>query len=481
MQTEILLSSIDPGTRERNDKKYGDLDSLKESLQSLGTIHPIVLSRSNGSFILVAGGRRLRALTELGIERLYHGSTLNPERPGFLFEDEVPEDVRKEAELDENLHRLDMDWIDQTLLIDKVHQLKSKKSLRWGTRHTAKLLGGTATHVKVAYANRIAARLREGDEELLNCKSFSEAVQYVVKREEDRALAELQRRVTPAPTKIAGFDLSSIFETTETETVKKDLPKAHSEDEVSISALPQQTVVPLSEMFRLGDCLSVMREYSDGFFHHVITDIPYGIDMDNLDEKQVASVKDTHDVDQNVGMMRPFLEQAFRLVRPGGFCVFFYDLDHHEKLQAWARNIGWKVQRWPCIAHKTSRCRNQAAQFNTTKDYEVFMLLRRDATSVLRSPVIHSVKDYDFAAERELYNNPFAKPFALWKDIYDMVSIPGQKILDPYCGECSSSRAAANCGLVPYGIEISETHLNRGLNHMRAVYALIHSSNVQFT
>ena len=35
-------------------------------------------------------------------------------------------------------------------------------------------------------------------------------------------------------------------------------------------------------MLQLGDCITLMKELPDASFHHVVTDIPYGIDMANL-------------------------------------------------------------------------------------------------------------------------------------------------------------------------------------------------------
>jgi hypothetical protein len=60
--------------------------------------------------------------------------------------------------------------------------------------------------------------------------------------------------------------------------------------------------------------VTVVREWPDASFDHAVSDIPYGIDMDNLDN--VDDVKDEHDVSQqNVELMRPFLEETFRLVK----------------------------------------------------------------------------------------------------------------------------------------------------------------------
>jgi hypothetical protein len=67
------------------------------------------------------------------------------------------------------------------------------------------------------------------------------------------------------------------------------------------------------------------------------------------------------------------------------------------------------------------------------------MYLRRDEKTVFRKPCTSSWQMYDFAAERKLYNNPFAKPFALWKDIYDSIAFTGQSVIDLTVGEMSSA------------------------------------------
>lgn len=493
----ISIPSIQRAVRIRSREKYGDIKSIACSISDIGLIEPIVLSKeADGSYKLVAGDRRITALEHLGFTELFHGTTLDPQRPGFIFADEVPEDKRIEAELDENLHRLQMDWIDETLAIDKIHKLKQKTNVKWGVRQTAAVMKGS-DRTKVSYAVRIAKFLRAGDAELLACKNMSDAIATMIKRKEDEALAELQRRVMPKvdalPSSPVAFDTASLDSFLDTfnipfgkegdATSKTQDPNQKVESSPGATKVPTSVApidIPFSSMFRHGDAIELLASYPVDCFDHIVTDPPYGIDMSNFDEKQVASVAATHDVTQNISMFEPFLRHAFRIVKPQGFLVFFYDLDHHEKLQHLAEDVGWRVQRWPFLACKSSPCRNQAPQYNTTKNYEAVMFLRKDDKTVLRKPVTSSWKSYDFSIERELYSNPFAKPFELWKDLFDMIAFTGQRILDPFCGEMSSCRAAANCGLIPSGIEIDEKHFHRGLNHMRAVFSLIHKGNVNF-
>lgn len=520
--TSIPFSSIIEGDRGRSQKNYGNLDGLISSLRSVGSIHPITLSRRTEieagslnieSYHLVAGGRRYAAMKSMGITELYHSSVLDPQRLGFVFADEVPEDVLREAELDENLHRLDCTWVDNVLMICNVHRLKSARSLKWGAAQTSAMMGQGFGLTKVSYAVTIGPLLRKGDKELLACPSFSAAISVMVKRGEDAALAEMQRRnaVKTNANPIVKIDLGggatgSFLDTlntslgpridftkggdascpTLTKTESVILSVGSSGAQQSNPVVAPVTSLPLSSMFRLGDSLlgsnPIMMSFPDASCDHVVSDIPYGIDMDNLNVKGKSDIVEQHEVEANKELMPLFLEQAYRIVKPRGFCVFFMDLDHWNFLQTTAKAIGWKVQDWPLVWVKTHNCQNQGAAYNYTKTYECAMVLRRDSETVLRKqrPNAHWIGDG--AAERKLYNNPFAKPFLLWKElIFDNIAFPGQSVYDPFAGECSGLSAAVNCGLIPFGSEISEVHFNRGTERLKSVYALLHSSNIAFT
>lgn len=512
----IPITAVIEGERARKD--YGDLSGLKASIQRIGTIHPPALSRrlafvgetliavDGYVYDLVAGGRRFRSIKELGFKELGYGSMLNPALPGFLYREDVPEDELREAELDENLYRLKPKWQEDCLLVADVHRLKrAREGTKWGQRQTAELLGPGYGLSNVNLALKVAELLVAKDPQIMSADSLMEANTVRIKRKEDAAVAELQKRAFPAgaaPSVMlvpSSSDTSSFLDSFNMDLGGDIVPGVAPSTAMSLlgagnsivqarAATPTlqpgplvqspAVVVPLSSMFVLGDSLTDIPWLPT---NHIITDIPYGIDMENLGRKQTADVLAEHEVEANVEMMPRFLRKAYDSVLPHGFCVFFYDLDHHEKLQQWAQDVGWKVQRWPLVWVKTHTCQNKAAQYNTTKNFEVAMILRKDEHTVLRSQQPSSVWTGDGAAERKCYNNPFAKPFELWKWIYDMVAFPGQSVRDPYCGEMSACRAAANCGLVPYGNEINPAHYNRGLEHMKAVYALIHKSNVQFT
>lgn len=325
------------------------------------------------------------------------------------------------------------------------------------------------------------------------------AMGVMMKRDEDKALAEINRRVMEKQRGVGttlvsmGNSPMSFMDKLNTSLGPKlDAPSTPSTAEVLLTNLGPQPaitvetapiVIPLSSMFQLGDSFKdVIPNLPAACFDHIVTDIPYGIDMDNLTVKGKSDVVDQHEVEANISLMPVFLEQAFRLVKSGGFCVFFMDNEHFKFLLDTAKDIGWKTQDWVLIWVKTHNCRNGAPAFNFTKTYETAMVLRKDEKTVLRKAGPNSVWHGDGYAERKVYNNPFAKPFLLWKElVFDNIAFPGQSVYDPFWGEGSSSRAAANCGLIPYGSEISPVHYNRGMENMKSVYALINKSNCRFT
>ena len=77
----IPLQSIKiAANRQRQEFDPIALGELRDSIQNIGLLHPIVLRRELGDFYLVAGERRLRAvqdLHDLGLN-FRHGSVLVP-------------------------------------------------------------------------------------------------------------------------------------------------------------------------------------------------------------------------------------------------------------------------------------------------------------------------------------------------------------------------------------------------------------------
>jgi len=478
----ILIHKSWLDVKDRSRQDYGDLKDLAESIATTGLIHPPTVSkRGDKDYILIAGGRRTAAMIMSGNDWL----------PVISFED-LPISQIVEMEGEENFRRLDMNWKERVFLIARGHELKvaeaNETHKTWGMRDTGALLG--VSNASVSHAYQIRTFLIAGDQEICDAPSLRIAYEILLKRRENEAV-RLKEGFTGAATKVVGSGFVGTINVNDIFNDLMDKPQVIEPNDPNVLnlsdfATPSETqiletkVFELSKLYFIGDCLEIMPQFNPESVDHVITDIPYGIDMDNLDTiKNLDTVVETHQAEQNVSMMLPFLENAFRLLKPNGFCVFWYDLEHHEKLHNWAKQVGFKPQRWPLVWHKLHPCRNNAATKNYTKNVEFAMVLRKGG-AVLNKPQSSCVVIGDSTAERKLYDNPFAKPAIVWRFIYEAIAYKGQVVLDPYCGQMSSIRAAIDLGLTPMGIELDPDHFYKGLNAIKKKLNEICNGQAQF-
>lgn len=240
--TTIPLSQITATDRQRQD--LGDLDSDFNNVRELGLIQPIVLEQRGSSYHLIAGGRRLAWLLANGFLELYHGTTCDPLRPGYILSSELTELQRQEAELYENIKRKSLHWKEETRAIAKCHRMhwinNKASALAWSQLHTAKMLNleGSA---KVTYSIQIAEELENPESGIHKCENFYKAMQFVIGKTEALARAEQQRR----------RDLVQVVEEPRTEPSETEpdlFPGTAPEPQD-----PDGTVVWLSRMAFLGE------------------------------------------------------------------------------------------------------------------------------------------------------------------------------------------------------------------------------------
>jgi len=459
----IAAKDIDLDGRSRRD--YGDLQDLASSISEHGLIHPPTLTKNGNK--LIAGGRRIASMV---------GPLECTEIP-VVYREHMPQHQLRELELHENAKRLGMKWQESVLLIYNIHKLKKRAAIArdstWYARETGELVGKSGAHV--SHALLVAKVLLAGDEEIEKCESLVKAVQILLKRKADEAIAfkSKQTGALVNPKKQQGGGIVEV-DLEGGESVVQDGSAAPAEGTITTTNVE----FDLAE-FMFGDSMELMKNLPDGSVDHVITDPPYGIDMKNLDTfKNIASVEDTHDVDQNVSMFRPFLEQAFRVIKTG-YCVFWYDISHHEKLQQIATDVGFKAQRWPIEWIKTHPCRNSSAEFNFTKSTEYAMVCRK-GDAVLQKPATKNWIMADGSAETRKYDHPFVKPFDVWSFILEHVAYRGQRILDPYAGQMSGPRAFINHGMIPVAMEIDPTHYVKGVEAVKKLVSAVTGGGATF-
>jgi len=448
---QFPLSQIIEGTRFRKD--YGDLEELKDSLVEVGQLQSILIDGNNN---LIAGGRRFRAMNELGWE---HCQVLK-------LDETVDEEKLRTMELTENIMRTDMSWQEQVMTMLAIYRAQQKKASSKFEQYTLKQAGVLfkQSFSRIAYIVRIAEALERGDEEIAACSGVTDACQILAGRNERMILDFKAAARAAEQQKIASLPSGEMQAKQSTEM----------ELNTNCSGI-EPTTLSLAEVetkyFLLGDSIRVlMPALAPESIDHILTDIPYGISMKNLDTfKNISETEGEHDVDENVDLMPLFMQQAFRVLKRHSYCIFFYDLDHHNYLQSLAKDAGFSVQSWPLIWNKTTPCRNSAPHCNWTKSFEAVMVLRKVQPS-LNKPQNSCVLTGGLSPEdKKNFPHPFTKPESILLQLLSAFAVPGQTILDPYAGTGSVVCAIHKYGCKPLGMEKMPHHHETALPHVAKV------------
>lgn len=460
----VAWDDVEQDNRER--QALGDIDDLKESIIRYGLIQPpVVIPHEGGKpWKLTAGGRRMLAMKATGTT---HFPVLSREM--------VKEAERLEMELIENMDRLAMTWQEETLLIARSHQLHKEAATEldssWGTRETGKIMKCSPTHV--SHVLHVAQYLLNNDEEIVAASSVTDAYNILFKRREtecdalrakqirknlgvkndEQAVVKAQqvKAMSLADMRAIGEGIDSVF----------DLDKPLGEEERP-DFFDDVKEFPLSEWLHKGDSvLEVLPSVKDETFDHIVTDPPYGINIESDYLSTTDKVIATHGKKDNESMFPEMMKQFYRTLRSGGFCIIWYDIEQDALLRRLAKECGFTAQMHPIVWVKTHSCKNQIAAINFTKQHETALVLRKGACA-LEKPGESNIVIADGSIERKMYSNPFAKPYAVWKHIITAISKPGQVIADPFAGQMSCPRAVLNLGRIPWACEFDEAHFDRG-------------------
>lgn len=489
-RVKISCKLLDDSKRIRED--YSHVESLAESIRTRGLIQPIVITADH---IVIDGGSRLRAIRDI----------LKWEDVDVVFMETMDEADLRILEIEANIQRKDFTWTERVLGVVRVHELQVARSVlsgedRWTQKQTGELLG--QSHGLVNNFLVLAPYIRRKDPEILKCEGPTAALKLLLERKEREAtqrLAALTFNPVAQPTTTDNLAIlnaapgrSGPIPAVDDDTAfYANAPAVIGAGPITISlpdvdevpggvgqsvgqSLPTTTTIPLRDMLLLGDCFQHMAAMARESVDHVITDIPYGIDMSMLSQDQggidTSTVADEHTVEGNVELMTKLFPSVYRILKPNGFFVLFYDLAHHNRLYDLAIAAGFKVQRWPLVWIKTHNCINQGAAYNFTKNYEVAMVCRMPGATLL-SPQSSSFWMGGNDDTRTLLGHPFVKPLKLWSWIMNAVAMKGQTIYDPFAGVGSSTLAAINEGFKPLTSEINEDHYNRQVLHVSQLYS----------
>jgi hypothetical protein len=299
---------------------------------------------------------------------LHHAATSEPGRPGYILKGEAFSSPFQRAmtEIAENLDREDPDWRDTVHMIVKAWTLAKREKHAAGEtilqRDFGYMIG--VEYMKIQGALAIHEDLVAHPERYKDVTSIRGAHSKLLAINQAELNVILAKKSLEELPQIGGARPPSISVSAQNDPELTETPPI---------------VIPLTSAFIHANSLTYMAGLAGPTFDHILTDPDYGVSIERLG----ASVNSAHlgveqeTVADSLSDMYKFLELAWHVVKDQGFCVFWYDLDHHEKLRDYASKIGWSVQRWPLTWIKSDYRSNAAPAHNFTKNVEWAMVLRK--------------------------------------------------------------------------------------------------------
>lgn len=512
MKQQIPLNEIIVKVQPR--KEFVGIESLADSIRQRGLLQPIIIDANK---VLRYGERRYRACKFLGLEMV-----------DVVFDTkEMPEDEVIECQLIENIERQSLTWQEEALGVLDIYRKKNRRGAlegwTWGQQQCAnmfKMQIGTVNYilrvakelekelhlpiesrryhhfVSAAEAFRLGILQDEEDRMLVIAAQKAKQSAEGNKQDIERATAEIVESITSTPIRddIGDLDRQHIFDlrdrarngyldlsVDEARTLYFSNP-LNPPDEFDLyykekrDSLQQLLTIDLSTTIIHGNCIEHMLSNPDTY-DHIITDPPYGIDMSMLDQPNqgmvdIDRVVDAHDVAENVILLAEFIRAAWITTKESAFLIMCCDVGQWNHLYMIAMQVGWAVQRWPIVWRKVNQSiGNGAAQYNTSKDYEIIMVCRKPK-SVLAQKMNTSIIEASNTEVTKLTGHPFAKPFGLTEQLVNLVSLPNQLLLEPFAGAGSMTIQALRMNRRVVAIEKELHHYNALVENIKNLHYL---------
>ena len=428
----IPLTAIEiKPSRFRQEFREEDIIALAESIHTLGQIHPIRVERIPDSkdeasgewrYYVISGERRYRALCWLRAE----GRTrrLRPDSEVELPYDSIwaepvyghTELLAKEMELDENLKRVNLTWQEVASATAELHDIRKAQHDYWTVRMTAEEIqrkSGAASLNATVTRNRILLAENLHRPELRGIQDEKAAFRTLEKLLEKDLVTELGKRMT---LRAAEHDIRCV------------------------------------------DALEGMRSLPDGSVNCICTDPPYGIDADKFNVTNLGTGLN-HIYNDSPSAVRTLMEaffpEAYRVCAPRAHMYVFCDQRMAQNWRRLAEEAGWQTWPWFLIWVKNQGV-NSRPDFGPRHHYETILYFNKGEKHVyeVESDVITCPIDTEkFHAAQ--------KPVPVYTNLLRRSVIPGNVVLDPFCGSGPIVVAAKELKCKAIAFDLDEANVSR--------------------
>ena len=406
--------------RQRRTFDEGKLREFSEVISTQGLLHPIILRVVGDDYYLVAGERRLRAITDLyalGGQFMHDGEVVRANFIPYTLLSDLDPLAAEEAELSENIHRVDLSWQERAAAHSRLAALRTAQ---------ASLKGEQAPTVAAIS---------------LEVRGSSEGIHQENTRRELLVAKHLDN-----PAVAAAKTVDEAF---------KILRKAETQQQHrELGASVGRTFTADFHQVLNRDSLDWMIGADAEQFDCILTDPPYGMNADEFGDSGglAAGGHGYEDSAANfLQIMQVLAPQSFRLAKPQAHLYLFCDIDWFHHLKQTFGDAGWQVFRTPLFWYKKSGMRAPWPEWGPQRKYETIMYAIKGKRPILK--MLGDVLDYPPDAN---LGHAAQKPVALYADLLSRTCLPGQAVLDPFAGSGPILAAAHGMKVRATAIELDQ-------------------------
>jgi DNA modification methylase len=438
-QVEVIpLDQIDKGDRFRKD--YKDMHSLVRGIEEKGLINPITVylkdvddvrwGSDNKPYLLLAGGRRLKAHEILKIEEI----------PCRIYYHKLSDLEIRSIELEENLNREELDYIEEINLKREIHELQvaihgektstSPDANGHSMTDTAKLLN--ITPAALSMDMKIAKAMNEfPDIQWDKCKNKHEALKLVQKVETSINRMEC---AAAAERKIGTGDAR-----------KRKLYDA----------------------YMVGDFFKLIEETPDEYFDLVEIDPPYAINLQKV--KKGYSYEGYNEIpfEEYEQFIKRVIIACYQKMAPNSWLILWFASDPwftliREFLERARFEVSGLVGLWVKGEEdeegivESATGQTHMPNSRLANAYEMFYYAWK-GNPCLGKPGSSNVFGYKpVAASRKTH--PTERPLDLMSDLLTTFGVEGSRVLVPFAGSGNTLLAAAMNKMMPLGFDLTQAY-----------------------
>jgi len=431
---------VTPG-RQRQEFDPQAMSELCEAITARGLMHPIVLRETPEGMVLVAGERRWRAIRDmrmLGGQLKFNGTIVPDGEIPYVTLGQLTPLQAEEAELEENLHRKDLTWQENSAAMAKLHSLRSRQAQAEGRVHT---VADTALETKGRSDGGYQAAVRKD----IVVAKFLHIPEVAKAKTADEAFKIIKRQ-------------------------------EESQRNVALAAEVGKTFTQSVHELHNTNCLSWMRATSENQFDVILTDPPYGMGADSFGDAagKLGGIEHHYkdDYDHWKALMEEWCGLVYRVAKPQAHAYVFCDLDNFHELKRMMTQAGWWVTRTPFICTKPNSGRVPHPEHGPRRQWEMILyaIKGKKPTTGIYPDVITTMADANMSHGAQ-------KPVALYLDLLKRSVRPGDTVLDSFAGSGTIFPAAHAHKVKAVGIEMNPEYYALCLNRIKALDADVAASS----